>query len=71
MPSDLSERILDAVSSLVTAPLTRSVTISIGIAAFPAHAATAEDLIKKADLALYQSKKNGKNRVSVYEPSLP
>jgi diguanylate cyclase (GGDEF)-like protein len=63
----LSERIRGAVSSLVTTPLTKTITISIGIATFPAHADTADDLIKKADLALYHSKKNGKNRSSVYE----
>jgi len=36
---------------------------SIGIATYPLHATTAEDLIKAADLALYRAKRAGRNRV--------
>jgi diguanylate cyclase (GGDEF)-like protein len=39
------------------------VTISIGIAAFPEHGDTPEDLIAAADAALYQAKKEGRDRV--------
>ncbi len=39
------------------------VTASIGVAAFPDDAADEKDLIGKADLALYQAKAMGKNRV--------
>jgi diguanylate cyclase (GGDEF)-like protein len=44
------------------------VTLSSGLASFPEHAEDAHALEKRADLALYQSKHNGKNRTSVYEP---
>ena len=44
-----------------------NVTASLGIAAYPIHANAKLDLIAKADLALYKSKKNGRNRVSVYD----
>jgi diguanylate cyclase (GGDEF)-like protein len=44
-----------------------AVTISSGIASFPMHAMDAAVLKKRADLALYWSKRNGKNRSSVYE----
>jgi diguanylate cyclase (GGDEF)-like protein len=44
------------------------VTISCGIAGFPVHADDASTLKKRADLALYRSKHNGKNCCSVYEP---
>jgi len=37
-------------------------TVSIGIAALPDDASEAEQLIKKADDALYQAKKTGKNK---------
>jgi len=38
-------------------------TISIGVACFPAHAETPEALLKAADQALYQAKDSGRNRV--------
>ncbi|MDQ7093438.1 sensor domain-containing diguanylate cyclase [Desulfosporosinus sp. PR] len=41
-------------------------TVSLGLAAYPQHALTAEDLIQHADDALYCSKRGGKNRLSVY-----
>lgn len=39
---------------------------SVGIALFPDHGDKAEDLISKADFALYAAKQNGKNRYSLY-----
>jgi diguanylate cyclase (GGDEF)-like protein len=41
------------------------ITVSIGIATFPKDGRNANDLIKKVDTALYQAKKNGKNRVEI------
>jgi diguanylate cyclase (GGDEF)-like protein/PAS domain S-box-containing protein len=41
------------------------VTISLGVAVFPAHGTTAESLIRAADQALYQAKRNGRNRIEV------
>lgn len=40
-------------------------TISIGIAAFPEHGKTRDELIDAADRALYRAKKNGRNRVEL------
>ncbi|MFH1094452.1 MAG: diguanylate cyclase [Candidatus Omnitrophota bacterium] len=42
------------------------ITISIGVANFNDDAQTKEELIKKADNALYQAKKIGKNRVCLF-----
>jgi diguanylate cyclase (GGDEF)-like protein len=39
------------------------VTISIGVASFPQHADGGDELINRADLALYEAKKGGRNRV--------
>lgn len=41
-------------------------TVSMGIAQFPNDAITAQDIIDAADKALYHSKRNGKNVVSLY-----
>lgn len=38
-------------------------TISVGVAGFPSDAQIKEELIQKADQALYQAKKKGRNRV--------
>ena len=43
------------------------VTVSIGVAAFPDDKIkNAGDLLKKADLAMYDAKSKGRNRVSLY-----
>jgi diguanylate cyclase (GGDEF)-like protein len=42
-------------------------TISIGVTAYPDHGESAEDLVELADQALYEAKKNGKNKVAVTE----
>ena len=41
------------------------VTISLGVAGFPSDAKSNAELIKKADEALYQAKKTGKNKVII------
>jgi len=40
-------------------------TVSIGISSYPTSADTEEDLIRKADAALYQAKRKGKNKIAV------
>ncbi|MBF0502138.1 MAG: diguanylate cyclase [Candidatus Riflebacteria bacterium] len=46
------------------------VTISLGIATYPDHAANRATLIKKSDMALYACKKRGRNCSSIYEDSM-
>jgi len=40
--------------------------VSIGIACCPEDSYAEEDIIQKADTMLYQAKKEGKNRVCIY-----
>ncbi len=42
------------------------VTASLGLSAWPEHAESMEDLLERADQALYEAKKNGRNRVEVH-----
>ncbi|NDD93111.1 GGDEF domain-containing protein [bacterium] len=44
---------------------------SIGIASFPDSGTLPADILKAADQAMYQSKKNGRNRVTSDQPSSP
>lgn len=44
-------------------------SLSVGIALFPAHGRGQSDLLRHADLALYQAKAAGRNRVVVYDPA--
>jgi len=43
-----------------------TITLSLGVAIFPDHASEAAEIVKAADLALYQAKRNGRNRVVVF-----
>jgi diguanylate cyclase (GGDEF)-like protein len=47
-----------------------SIGASIGIALAPSHGTHADDLLKMADLALYQAKDMGRNRYAIFEPAL-
>jgi diguanylate cyclase (GGDEF)-like protein len=50
-------------------PLGR-LTISIGIATFPADGVTSNELIHAADLALYSAKQSGRNRLALFEANM-
>lgn len=46
------------------------VTVSMGIAIYPDHAVEVDEMLKKADMAMYKAKELGKNRYVIYDPSL-
>ncbi len=43
---------------------------SVGIAIYPAHGATAQELLSSADLALYQAKDEGRHYRRLFTPLL-
>ena len=46
------------------------ITASIGVASAPSDGTTGDELMKNADLALYQAKLGGKNMARVFEPDM-
>jgi diguanylate cyclase (GGDEF)-like protein len=67
-----AERICDAVRRTPfggpgEAPV--AVTVSVGAAVIPAHGADAEDLLRRADEALYEAKRTGRDTWRVAAPS--
>lgn len=45
-------------------------TMSMGIVEFPSGGDTVEELVRKSDIAMYEAKKSGKNRISKYSESI-
>jgi diguanylate cyclase (GGDEF)-like protein len=43
----------------------RALTTSAGVASFPEHGQSVAQLLRAADAALYEAKRQGRNRVSV------
>jgi len=65
----VAERIRRAVMTMVVPSNTEKplpqLTVSIGVAAFPEHGQTLEEVIQASDKALYESKRMGRNRATV------
>jgi diguanylate cyclase (GGDEF)-like protein len=53
----------------VRGELLRAITTSIGVAGFPEHGQTVAALLRAADVALYEAKHAGRNRVVVAKPA--
>lgn len=71
----LAEAIMSLSSETGMSPASPHLTVSIGIAVFPRDAQTASDLLRCADMAMYQAKHAGKQRIrfhdAVLTPSVP
>jgi diguanylate cyclase (GGDEF)-like protein len=46
------------------------VDVTIGIAVFPEHGRTQDELIRAADVAMYQAKKEGRGRITMFDRGL-
>ena len=66
----LAARIVSAVSSIPFRFRGSNIrmTCSVGVAIYPDHGETAEDLVAHADAAMYQAKYQGKNGWALYDP---
>lgn len=70
------ERVAAKLLAALAAPVvvdghTLQVTVSLGAAIFPDHAGDHTDLLKKADIAMYQAKRKGRNQLCVYSETDP
>lgn len=70
--ANIAERLRAAVEAQTfdvngCAPL--RITVSIGVASFPAHADNVQALVAAADAAMYSAKQSGRNRISRYVPA--
>ncbi len=69
---DVAERIRTAVSETVfeVGPARVKNTVSIGIACYPEHGRTLDAITARADQAMYDAKKLGRNRVERYDSAV-
>lgn len=67
---EIAEKIRRGVEQLKISNIDNPITISIGISMFPKHSQFNEELLIKADQALYSAKEQGKNRVEIWNNNL-
>jgi diguanylate cyclase (GGDEF)-like protein len=70
---EAAERVREAMeiynfpASIHDPQVTLKITISIGVAEFPNDSTTPTTLIEAADMALYEAKQTGRNRVCIFK----
>lgn len=72
---EMLQQILEEIKGLFTRPWMLKgtdyyCTMSMGVVRFPTYGDTVEEVIKKADIALYAAKCSGKNRVEFYDDNV-
>lgn len=65
---NIAERVRQKMEQSIS-PAGVAVTLSLGVSVFPKYAFSPNELVKLADKALYQSKREGRNRVTIYSHS--
>ncbi|WP_079477746.1 sensor domain-containing diguanylate cyclase [Halobacillus salinus] len=69
-PEQVAERMIERITQpIVVGGKELHISVSIGIAMYPGHGTTRDNLLAKADQALYEAKNNGRKCVSVYHHS--
>lgn len=66
----VAERLRTAVESAKLTGAGMSLTVSVGVSAYPMHGEWPDELVTRADQALYWAKESGRNRTSVWNPSI-
>jgi diguanylate cyclase (GGDEF)-like protein/PAS domain S-box-containing protein len=67
----LADALIDAFAApIVLADQELSISPSIGIAMYPEHGQSVEELLKSADTAMYQAKRRGRNIAEIYTAEL-
>jgi diguanylate cyclase (GGDEF)-like protein/PAS domain S-box-containing protein len=67
----IGEKILDTMNQpYLLAGLPYNCTPSIGVTLFSDHAQSADELLKQADLAMYQAKTAGRNALRFFDPAM-
>jgi len=65
----VAERLRELLHGTVS-PSGELITVSSGVVAFPEHGKTPNDLISHADEAMYTSKREGRNRTTIYQKEI-
>jgi diguanylate cyclase (GGDEF)-like protein len=65
-----AERLRETIASAVPAPGAPALTVSFGVASFPAHAKVPDALMRAADEALYAAKALGRNQTVVHSDEI-
>jgi hypothetical protein len=66
----IGEKIRKSMEKINIPQIKEPITVSIGIAGFPEHGQFKEELIEKADQALYNAKEEGKNKVVIWDAKI-
>ena len=68
----LADRLYQAIAKepVILNGQTTNITVSIGIATYPSHASTIDELMKRSDEALYWVKSHGRNRFMLFSPDI-
>jgi len=67
----VAQKVMDLFEAPVrVGPHELRITPSIGLVVYPTHGVDASTLMRHADLAMYQAKNQGRNRVQLYNPQL-
>jgi len=74
-PAEATEALAERIVNGFRAPLNLRgrdilVSVSVGVAHFPAHAGDAADLVRAADAALFRAKALGRNRIAIFSQAL-